>query len=486
MLSAGLMVPAHALAHAFDERHELPVPLWYFVIGVAATVAVSFLIVALFAWWSNQDQRAESAPLTVTIAVGPLLPFARGLCRLLAVLILFATIAAALAGTANPTMNLAPTLVWVIWWVGGSLFVAGVGNIWPACDPWLAMIEFVDARVRRCFPTFRAGRGVVFNCRWPAALGAWPSVALLMVWSGFEVIFPLAAVPTRIGIAAIAWTVITIAGMVCFGIETWRKNADVFAIYFDTLGRFAPLAVIPNRRQLLLRIPGSGLIGANAQSLAMAAFIVAMLAGVLFDGLLAGEAWRGIEQSLRLQAPKLMDANAYLTGSLGLLLVWLLLFALFMFASAVTGVIRGKPEGVIGNALAFSPSLVPIAIAYMVAHNLPTLIVRGQNLVPLLSDPLGAGWNIFATAGYRPNSSIIGMGAAWHIAIIAIVAGHVISVWLAHRAALRICETPREAVLACIPLTFVMVVFTGMSLLVLAEPMVRFDPAPGAIALPVR
>ena len=62
MLSAGLMVPAHALAHAFDERHELPVPLWYFVIGVAATVAVSFLIVALFAWWSNQDQRAESAP----------------------------------------------------------------------------------------------------------------------------------------------------------------------------------------------------------------------------------------------------------------------------------------------------------------------------------------------------------------------------------------------------------------------------------------
>ena len=35
-------------AHGFGERYDLPVPLDYFVGGSAATVALSFLIIAFF------------------------------------------------------------------------------------------------------------------------------------------------------------------------------------------------------------------------------------------------------------------------------------------------------------------------------------------------------------------------------------------------------------------------------------------------------
>ncbi len=60
----------------------------------------------------------------------------------------------------------------------------------------------------------------------------------------------------------------------------------------------------------------------------------------------------------------------------------------------------------------------------------------------------------------------------------AIVAGHVIAVWLAHRVALRECGAPGRAVLASVPLTALMVVYTAISLSVIAEPMVTFELPP--------
>lgn len=45
----------------------------------------------------------------------------------------------------------------------------------------------------------------------------------------------------------------------------------------------------------------------------------------------------------------------------------------------------------------FALSLVPIAIAYHFAHYLAYLLLAGQLTIPLLSDPLGLGWNLFGT-----------------------------------------------------------------------------------------
>ena len=63
----------------------------------------------------------------------------------------------------------------------------------------------------------------------------------------------------------------------------------------------------------------------------------------------------------------------------------------------------------------------------------------------------------------------------WDVPISAIVAGHVIAVWLAHRVMLREVVTPRRAALASIPLTVLMVAYTAISLLAIAEPMVVFE-----------
>lgn len=463
-----MLAPGLALAHAIDERHDLPAPLYYFVAGAAAVVALSFVIVALFAWKKPSAEPAPQ-PHSLTISLGPLLRVMRSILRPLALVLFVVAVAAAFWGTGNPMMNLAPTLVWIFWWVGGSLAVACIGNFWPVLDPWRTMYQGIDALAR----FLGRPHGVCLGFAWPRVLDAWPAVVLLLTWSACEVVFPLAAAPYRIGVAAIAWTVVTLAGMVIFGRETWQRQGDVFAIYFDTLGRFAPLASAGDGRSLRLRPFGSALVESQAGSMAMTGFILAMLAGVLFDGLLAGEGWASLEPAFRGRFPQMMDANGYVAGSLGLISVWAAFLLAFLLACWITSVVLGRIASASSIANAFAPTLVPIAIANSIAHNFSSLLIQGQNLVPLASDPLGAGWNLVGTSGFRLNPGIVDPSTTWHVALVAVVVGHVLAVWLGHRVALRLIGYPRRAVLASVPMTILMVVYTVIGLLIIAAPMVR-------------
>lgn len=464
------MTPLVALAHAFDERHELPAPLGYFVAGAVATVALSFVVTAVVAWETPvEDARSAQAP-SLTFSLEPLLPALGRVLPWLSILLFGIAVWSAFWGTGNPMMNLAPTLVWVVWWVGGSLAVACIGNFWPLLDPWKAIYGLVDALARR----LGRAQGASLGFAWPRGLDAWPAVCLLLLWSACEVVFPIAAVPYRIGVAAVLWSLVTLAGMVCFGRGTWQQYGDVFAIYFATLGRFAPLARGADEKSLQLRPFGSALGSGDAVSTAKVAFIVAMLASVLFDGLLAGEGWSMLEPALRGRFPQVMDANGYFAGSAGLILVWAVFLLAYLLACTLAAAIHGNAASPLSTAGAYAPTLVPIAVAYEIAHNFSALLLQGQNLIPLMSDPLGAGWNIIGTAGFRPNMAIVDAATTWHVAIGAIVVGHVMAVWLAHRVALRLGKNPRKAALASIPLTLLMIAYTAISLLVIAEPMVKF------------
>ena len=46
----------------------------------------------------------------------------------------------------------------------------------------------------------------------------------------------------------------------------------------------------------------------------------------------------------------------------------------------------------------FVHSLVPIALAYMIAHYFSQLAYQGQAAIFLASDPLGRGWDLFGGA----------------------------------------------------------------------------------------
>src|SRR6266404_3591173 len=126
-----------------------------------------------------------------------------------------------------------------------------------------------------------------------------------------------------------------------------------------------------------------------------------------------------------------------------------------------------------GIARNFAFTLVPIAIAYHLAHYLVYLLTHGQYIVPLASDPFGYGWNLFGTAGYRVDIAVVGARFAWYAAVTSIVLGHIAAVYLADVRAHQILEVPGAALRSQVPLTALMVAYTFVSLSILAEPIVE-------------
>src|SRR3954465_10113146 len=137
-----LSFPAAAYAHSIDERYDLPAPLAYFIGGATAAVAGSFVIAVLFVR-ARPDDAQQSRQVRITG-----LPLLRGAMRAVALALFVTTIAAGLFGTGDAMMNLAPTLVWGVWWLGLTVVVACIGNVWPAIDPWRTLFDALDAAAR--------------------------------------------------------------------------------------------------------------------------------------------------------------------------------------------------------------------------------------------------------------------------------------------------------------------------------------------------
>jgi len=193
-----------------------------------------------------------------------------------------------------------------------------------------------------------------------------------------------------------------------------------------------------------------------------AAFVIVVLAGVTFDGLLETPLWLEI---VRLTP---------VTQTLGTILLPLLFFGVYLGFVQLSRILGGGGEGGLRRfAAAYAFSLVPIAIAYQVAHFYTYLLIQGQMMISLVSDPLGWGWNLFGTADFEPRYGIVGAGFVWYSQVALIVAGHVIAVYLAHSISLRLLRDPGRALRGQLPMLVLMVLYTMTSLWILAQPIVE-------------
>jgi hypothetical protein len=134
---------------------------------------------------------------------------------------------------------------------------------------------------------------------------------------------------------------------------------------------------------------------------------------------------------------------------------------------------RGADLGAGSVARWFVLTLLPITIAYHIAHYLPFFLVAGQLIIPLASDPLGVGWDLFGTSLYRLDVAIMDAALIWYAAVTAIVAGHVLGVYLAHVTALQAFADRRLALRSQYPMLALMVSYTMLSLWILAQPVVQ-------------
>jgi hypothetical protein len=200
---------------------------------------------------------------------------------------------------------------------------------------------------------------------------------------------------------------------------------------------------------------------------------------VTFDGLSETRLWTDLVAVLGSRAAGSGSAAETATIAFGWF-VFLGLFALLYRAVAWATGLAARADGDAVPALSpaalarrFVLTLVPIAIAYQLAHYLTFLLLAGQYAIPLLSDPLGRGWDLFGTALYRIDLSVFDAKFIWHFALASIVLGHVTAVALGHWVAIELFGSRRAALRSQYPMLVFMLGYTASSLWILAQPIVR-------------
>ena len=463
LMTAASAWPLAAHGHAFGARYDLPLPLGLYLGAAGAAVAASFLL-PLLLLRAPPPAIAPGAAATTASAHGWL---ARAM-RAFAVGLLVLVLACASTGPQSPTANLATVFVWVLWWVGLSLAQALLLDLWSLANPWHTLAGMFDRLLPRT-----ASR------EYPARLAGWPAVVGFAMFAWLELVSSLGEQPRMLAALIGAYTVFTLAGARCYGAGAWFARADTFAVLFATLGRMAPLAV--QGPCVRLRWPGAGLLVHEPVAASLGVLVLMLLATVSFDGFKETETWAAaldaVAASTLLRVPLLalqgsgVDLLA-LIESVGLVASVVLFASVYLTVVALVDRASGRPVGLRHCAGSFVLTLVPIAVAYHLAHYLSYLLIAGQLAIPLASDPFARGWDLFGTAGYSLNIAIVDARFVWYAAVTSIVVGHALAVFQAHAMALRLYRDPVPALRSQLPMLALMVAYTMSSLWILSQPIV--------------
>jgi hypothetical protein len=423
-------------------------------------LVVSFVL--LGALWrrpllgERSDGRGLGERLSAVV-LGPL----RVVVQAISVAVFLLVWVSALLGDTDPFKNLAPTWIYVIFWLGVPALSVVLGNVWRALSPWRAIADlFVWVYELRGGEARRLAE-------YPERLGRWPGAFALFAFATLELAYSDPASPRALAFAIAVYTYLALFGMAAFGREPWTRYGEGFAVYFGLLARIAPLFARDGR--LRLRWPLTGLAGKDSTPGAVA-FAGVMLGTVLFDGYSRTTTWQDL--MARLEGPYIVDhptiAELLVTlASIGGLLAGVLLIALaYEAATAVARWTVNAPRSLVPD---FVLSLVPIAFVYVVAHYATLFLVQGQFAVPLLSDPLGRGWNLFGTAHVTPDLTVISPNTTWYVQVVALVTGHVAGLAIAHDRAVTLFTDRRDALRSQYAMLGLMVVYTVGGLWVLSR-----------------
>jgi len=107
-------------------------------------------------------------------------PFLLAPIKLMSVSIFVLVVLAGLLGDSTPTKNFAPTLIWIIWWVGAAYVCALIGNVWRLINPWKIIFDWMEWISRR----LKFHPGLNFPINYPLTWGYWPAILLFFIFYG--------------------------------------------------------------------------------------------------------------------------------------------------------------------------------------------------------------------------------------------------------------------------------------------------------------
>jgi hypothetical protein len=454
-IAFGLALSAAAIsaaeAHAGAAGFILLLPTELYILGGALAVLVSFVVLALFhRGGTPPPERAErEVPRRIVAAAS-----------LLVLLFLMLLVAAGFWGSPDPITNPLPTTLWTLWWAGFTLAVALLGDLWAFANPWIGLVLHLPKRPLLAYPE---------------RLGLWPGILQFIGFAWFELIYPTPQDPTRLATAVALYWAINFLALIAFG-PRWLERGEAFSAFFAMVGRLSPrswrLTTTPRLAVLTRLGPPARRLRETFADVSGAVFVLVTLAAVSFDGLSRTFFWVGLLGENPLEFPgrsAVIGQNTF-----GLLLSVVALGALYAVAIALGWWLSRSAQSLPHLFCRFVLSIVPISIAYHIAHYFQSLIVDFPTAILALSDPFTLGWSLLPNEGLQ-HGTTMGLGpdgviAAYRAQTAIIVVGHILATLAAHRIALAEAGDRRKAVLMGIPLAVLMIFYTVFGLWLLSTP----------------
>jgi hypothetical protein len=432
-----LLVPALLPEHGLGGAADLPISRSLAILGAAAAVAVSFVVLAL-AWRSPRYADATSgrpAPTWLSAFVDSV--WWRGFLRLVGLLALLYLVVLAVFGKdllINPIFGI--FYVWI--WVGVPVASLLLGPVWRAISPF-RLISTGIARVS-------GGDPDVGLYRYPERLGMWPAAVGLFAFVWMELVYPHNVDLSPVRLWCGVYLGLMIIGGALFG-NTFYARADPFETYSSLV---AQLSVWGRREgRLVIRSPLANLETTPATP-GLIGVIAVLFGSTAFDAFRESSRWVTFIQGT--------GWSTYLQNNLGLLGFCVAVGVIFWLACVCTGVGPGQPRNELPDQLAFS--VIPIVVGYIVAHYLSYLVEIGTQTLVQASDPLSNGSNVFGTGGLA-----VPYWLSYHptfladVKVLAVVAGHVVGVIAAHERAIKLLPK-RHQLTGQLPLLGAMICFT--------------------------
>ena len=437
-------------AHGVGGQADLPIPLSLAVGGAVAALLVSFAVLA--AAWRSPRYQPSNAPTGRALPRLSKLVLSRGFrtaLRLVGMCGFVLAAAAALFGKeqlTNPFFG----MVYVWWWVGVPLASVLLGPVWKVVSPVRAIHAGLAAATGAS-----ADEGLF---RYPAWLGVWPAALGLFAFVWLELVYDNSSQLGDVRLWCAVYLGVMLVGGAVFG-SRFYEMADPFEVFSTYSARLSPWRVDQegtSQASVVLCSPLRNLSGAPALP-GLTGVVAVLFGSTAFDSFSKSTWW--------LQTIYDSSWPAWILENLALIVFCAGTGALLAAGSMLTRPSVDVRRPALPNL--FAHSIIPIIVAYFVAHYLTLLVDYGWQTLSQVSDPFGQGWNLFGTAGLTPS-----FWFAYHptllasIKVVAVVLGHVVAAVAAHDRALAVLPA-QHRVVGQLPLLIAMVGFTAGGLLLL-------------------
>lgn len=441
-----------ALAHAAEQGFVLLLPTDVYIAAGGASVALTVLLLAIL-----PRRAGETVFRTVSLGLKPATTL-RHAVSLVSTVILAFSVWQGFAGSRDPLSNPMPLLIWTVWWVGLVSMQGVIGNHWRWTNPWTGIASILLG-LTRLRPVFR----------YPRWLGHWPGVVLFLCFVAFLLSDPAPADPARLASFVGLYWYLALLGLILFG-PVWLVRGEPITILMRAYGLMGVIGRAKGR--VSVGLWGWQVLSRPKPHLSLAVLMVMLLAAGSFDGLNETFWWMGQLGINPLEFPG--RSAVVIQNLMGLLVSSLALLGVFTACLWLGDRLAEVDRSLSGAFRLFTPSILPIALGYHIAHYLTAFLVEAQYVVRLFNDPLATGSQLLGLSDFYVTTGFFNtpdtVRAIWLTQAGVLVVGHVVAILLAHAIAMRHTLSRRAAIVSQAPLAAFMIGYTIFGLWLLASP----------------